>query len=219
MTTTINRALCVVAHYDDESLFFGGTLLDLAKDGAEIHIAVLTDVAYCNPGKDSQREELRQRMRLGAFARVCMELRAYAYHGDLPQVFEVPAAGWAAISFVYRTIKKVAPDVIITHGEDGDYTGAAYVNGYDVARAQHQLAYDAVHAADPACPIWAYDPAGPVRIPVDYEAKAKLLDFYRYGCTQVPEWPAERWYPQFAKTPQERFRCLLPAPMPSLPTI
>ena len=215
MTTfrSVKRVLCVAAHYDDEALFFGGTLARLHEQGADIHIAVLTGVRYCNPPKTPEqevREDVRQRIRLGAFARVCVDLHARAYHYDLEQVAEAaePAiVKQKASRAVLNLSMAITPDLILTHGSDGDYASGQF-GGYDVPRAQHQLAHDAVAAGAIATERWARDLSGAIKIETGSKQRLALLDYYRYGCTQAPEWPAERWYPNWANASEERYSAI-----------
>ncbi len=80
----VDRLLVVIAHYDDEALFCGGTLLRLAERGADLHLAVITAVEHSNApeqeGFDTEREQQRQRRRLAAFQSVCGELGAATSH-------------------------------------------------------------------------------------------------------------------------------------------
>lgn len=123
------RWLLVVAHYDDEALLFGDLLLELREREKQVMIAVLTDVAQCNPpepGFAPLREAGRQACRLGAFARVCMAVNARAVDIGLPQLAWVPEKERAGIEAEAATlladiVRGFSPDVVVTHGLDGEY--------------------------------------------------------------------------------------------------
>ena len=211
----VKRALCFAAHYDDEALFFGGTLLELARQGTEIHIAVLTDVAYCNAPRNNEersREDARQRMRLGAFARVCADLNARSHHGRLPQIAESDnpkRIKMQAYQFLETLCDDLRLDLILTHGSDGDYSAPRYLKGYDTARAQHALCHEmAATIGKGYTTVWERHLGGNIIIPARPSDRLALLDYYRFGCTQAPEWPAEKWYPEFALAEEERYICL-----------
>ncbi len=216
----VKSVLCIAAHYDDEALFFGGTLLELARRGAEIHIGVLTDVKHCNPPKNAEqqaKDHLRQRMRLGAFARVCQDLGAQSHHAHLGQIADAkdPASVRRdALDFLVglfdTRIETRQPgfDLQITHGSDGDYSDERYAKGYETARAQHVLCNEIAREVGTGwCPVWEHHPEGDIIIPALPAGRLALLDYYRYGCTQADEWPAEKWYPEFASANEERYKC------------
>jgi LmbE family N-acetylglucosaminyl deacetylase len=195
------RWLIVAAHYDDESLLFGDLLLYLASQGRTIHIAVVTDVAETNPPTTAlgiEREPIRQACRLGAFARVCMDLGARSHELLLPQIGNVPRenrhiiheTGAARLKLVVDTVQ---PDVIVTHATGGDYPLAR--QNVDIARTQHRWASELCsHCTVPA---YRRHPLGQFRPPHNHDGKLRLLRYYRFGCTQTTCWDAQALYPEF----------------------
>jgi LmbE family N-acetylglucosaminyl deacetylase len=209
------RVMVLAAHYDDEALFFGGLLLAAQAVAKSLTIAVLTDVSACNPPRTPQevaREPYRRNMRLGAFARVCQEVGATGIHLRLPQIAEckdrhatTALAEWVLLD----ALADYEPSVVVTHGVDGDYTAQQYASGFDVARAQHRWAADLASSCQPTYgyALWHYDRQGSIAVPVDLIAKSQLLDYYRYGCTQTPEWHGRELYPEFSLAQQECYTC------------
>ena len=202
--------MAVAAHPDDEALFFGGTLRECARNGAAIHVLVLTGAAYCNPPKNAEqkaKEPARIMHRMNALAHVCHDLRASYQCCELMQSHGAPdplAVTRQAFDDVQAAVDNFNPDLILTHAETGDYDASnpRYATGYDTAREQHQLAHRAAVAT--GRPVWAYDLNGPIAVPIDLALKLQLLEYYRYGCTQAAEWPGARWYPEFV-TETERY--------------
>lgn len=209
-----DTVLCVAAHYDDEALFFGGTLLRLAHLGCGIYIVVLTDVAETNPPatlEQKAREPRRQRCRLKAFSAVCAELDAASHCLNLPQIANFRGGADERNSLLANAglmlaglVAEIRPDVILTHGRSGDYTAPKYCPGWRVARCQHAWANGMVHSLNrPKCFEVAQD--GDVVVAISREGKLALLEHYRYGCTQEPEWDAMKNYPEWIGD-EERFR-------------
>lgn len=202
------KALFVVAHPDDEALFFGGTAINLYQDQTEIHIAVLTDAKFCNSPKTAEqweREPARIACRWGAFARACLSVRAFAYRAKLPQAAESDSAliEKQARAWLTNLFRAVCPTHIFTHGPEGDYTADKYISGWEVARAQHKLCHDLVRQLS-QIPFHAIDPNGDIIFRIDRAKKVDLLRFYRYGCTQTKTWDAEKDYSEWC-TDVERF--------------
>lgn len=148
--------LAVLAHPDDESFGPGGTLAKYAAAGVDVHIAIATDGAAGSvvEGFEKQREQLAEvRGReletavaiLGATLHT-LGYRDSGYLGDpanehpdaLIQADEQEATGR-----VVALIRKVKPDVVLTHDETGGYGHPDHIYCWKITRA----AFDA--AADP----------------------------------------------------------------------
>ena len=209
MILDVQDLLVIVAHYDDEALFCGGTLLKLADRDCKLRSAVVTDVRHTNPPTPSTktspaREMDRQRCRVGAFHAVCRTLGAKPLHlgqqnlkhdgtDDVQirrRLFHSVAQALADV------IRSTRPEAILTHGAAGEY-----------GHAQHVLTHDAIRSERPAdLPVWAFDLNGEVRITIDWPSKLRLLRYYRFGGTQAPEWDPTT-HPMYRKwcTNVERF--------------
>lgn len=181
----LSRWLVVIAHYDDEAMFLGGTLCRLKTIGATVQIVVLTGVQYCNPPVRPEAylvEQERQAARLGAFARVCMDVGATAIHIGAPQITEVDADKQSTLTRlvlerVQRTIRAFGPEAIITHGDDGA-----------IAHPQHAWTRKVVTRAARGVPVLQVALEGEVQLDINLEAKMRLLNYYRYGTTQTEYW-------------------------------
>jgi len=207
---TAKHVLCVVAHYDDEALFFGGTLDRLATAGAKIAILVLTDVAFCNPPMTFDRKQCemdRRNARLRAFQNVCRKLNAVQYHLLLPQGETLGPRDVAenlqkATAGVVEVMRRHKTQLVLTHGPRGDHMAPKYADGRRVARCQHILAHDAVRQAfaklesPPPMLAWV-DPVGPIVIPIFLAAKMDLLNYYHAGTTQESTWDFMANYPEW----------------------
>jgi LmbE family N-acetylglucosaminyl deacetylase len=138
--------MCVLAHPDDESLGFGGTLARYGAEGVRTHLVTATRGQAGWPGPSPRpgpaeigriREaELRAAASALGLARV--ELLDYA-DGELDRAD--PAEATATL---VRLIREARPQVVATFGPDGAY-------GHPDHIAVSQLATAAVaRAADPA---------------------------------------------------------------------
>src|SRR5438270_12307776 len=118
------KLMCILAHPDDESLGFGGTLAKYAATGVETYLVTATRGEAgrfgslgksCDPlvvGRVREEE-------LGAAALVLgiREVTILGYPDGA--VDQVPPA--IAIGAIASHIRRIQPDVIITFGADGGY--------------------------------------------------------------------------------------------------
>jgi LmbE family N-acetylglucosaminyl deacetylase len=169
---SFGRVLAIVAHFDDEALLCGGTLLRLRQLGAHVHICVVTDIADTNPcfGQDGKLLITPQHKRLVAFGRVCESIGASAtllYLPNLRQPVVPPQVGLIADALAV-VIAEEAPDVVLSHGPRGD-TG----------HPQHNAVFMAVEVCWRG-PLWTFaGEGGDEEIEIDGEAKRHLLACYR----------------------------------------
>ncbi|MBN9660452.1 MAG: PIG-L family deacetylase [Acidobacteria bacterium] len=118
------KLLAVLAHPDDESLGFGGTLAKYAMEGVETHLVTATRGErgrYFGHGKDANPAEV------GAVREA--ELRAAA---DVLGIREVALLGYGdavldqtepsiAIRAIAAHIRRIRPHVVVTFGPEGAY--------------------------------------------------------------------------------------------------
>jgi LmbE family N-acetylglucosaminyl deacetylase len=110
------KALIVVAHPDDEVLGCGGTIARLAKDGHEIHIAVLGEGITSRYGKREEADEdllavHRERCQRAADMLAAKELYTYSLPDN--RFDTIPMLEVAKI--VEELISSIGPEVIYTH--------------------------------------------------------------------------------------------------------
>jgi LmbE family N-acetylglucosaminyl deacetylase len=196
---TTSRVMAIVAHYDDEVLFCGGTLLRLQQAGCQLHIVVATHVNDTNHG--SNDEPRRQCLRLQSFERVAAELDATAHHLGLPNYRGFPGTIRnvlpSALSGIADALATLRPDAVLTHDYDGEY-----------GNWMHRLVHYAVRDVWQG-PGWLFSLRGQATVEVNADEKRRLLEYYRDSVVL-----GERWEPwnQPAFRPycghQETFRSL-----------
>lgn len=142
------RLLAVLAHPDDESLGFGGTLARYADEGAEVFLITATRgergraADGSRPGAEVMGQIREQELRAAARELGIREVYFLGYlDAELDQVDPIEAIGRIA-----ARIRQIRPDVVLTFGPDGGY-------GHPDHIAISQLTTAAVTAA-------AYAPTG-----------------------------------------------------------
>jgi len=156
------RLMAVLAHPDDESLGFGGTLAKYASDGADVFLLTATrgdGGRYrdcrpgdpCHPGPQALARIRETELRAAASVLGVRELSLLDYRDQgLDRVN--PSEAVAAI---VGHLRRIRPDVVVTFGPDGAY-------GHPDHIAICQLATAAtVAAADPAFPSGGVEAAAP----------------------------------------------------------
>ncbi|HEY0484024.1 MAG TPA: PIG-L family deacetylase [Kofleriaceae bacterium] len=133
------RAVFAVAHPDDETIFFGGTIADLARRGWAVTVACAT-----SDFGDARRSSVRA----AELAEACRRLGARPIQlgfADRPGPLDAGALA-AALAGAFPA----APDAIYTHGPLGEY---GHPHHTSVCRAAHR-AFAAVRAlAGPFDPV------------------------------------------------------------------
>lgn len=176
------KVLVCVSHFDDEALFCGGTLRKLRDQGCQLGIAVASRVEETNAPRDpGQDDRARQQRRLVAFGRACGMLDVErTWLLDCQNAKQVPNVDiyQAIFNGLLPVLGEFAPDVVLTHGRDGEY-----------GHPQHKLVHAAAWAASTTyCPVWFFSADGPLVVPIDLEWKKRLTRCYRHGTTQDVGW-------------------------------
>jgi LmbE family N-acetylglucosaminyl deacetylase len=117
------RLLCIIAHPDDETGAFGGSLLKYGKQGVETHVICLTPGQAAahrgGAGSDAELAAIRRR----EFAASCRILGVTRH-----EVLDHPDARLDSQSFLQVTaelthrIRQIRPQVVMTFGSEGALT-------------------------------------------------------------------------------------------------
>ena len=172
---TDKRVLFVVAHQDDEALWFGGLLSRISAVSSVYLLCVtkpMSGRADTNTREDSQQ-------------RVCGIVRSQRVQGYFPDCGPTGGCGARSFDELYEFLRWFVVDraaqVLVTHGEDGE-SCSVYPNGH----AMHVVVYRAVRIAARALkiPMYCRKVGGVAEWTVDYNAsnKKSLLDCY------LPHW-------------------------------
>src|SRR5689334_4637743 len=118
------KLMAVLAHPDDESLGFGGTLAKYAADGVETYLVTATRGErgrFGSLGKGSDPVEVGRvreaELRAAAAVLGIREVSLLSYpDGAVDQV-----EATTAIRAIVSHIRRIQPDVVVTFGPDGAY--------------------------------------------------------------------------------------------------
>jgi LmbE family N-acetylglucosaminyl deacetylase len=142
------KLMCILAHPDDESLGFGGTLAKYAKEGVETYLVTATrgqrgrfGDAAVRPAPEVVGEVREWELRAAAKELGIREVHFLDYmDGDLDRAD--PAAIQQQIALLLR---KIRPDVVATFGPDGAYGHPDHIAISQFAAAAVLAAADATH--------------------------------------------------------------------------
>lgn len=142
------RLLAVLAHPDDESFGLGGTLARYAAEGVDVHVAIATDGVAGSVAKGYEHtladlvkvriQELTTAVEIlgGTLHMLCY--RDSGYIGDPankhPDAF-INSDEEEAIGRVVELIRKIQPQVVITHDETGGYFHPDHIHCWKVTTA------------------------------------------------------------------------------------
>ncbi len=147
--------LAVLAHPDDESFGLGGTLARYAAEGVKVHIGIATDgVAGSVAGGfehtkenlvETRRQELESAVKILGGELHMLGFRDSGYIADPanqhPQAF-ININDEIAIESVVRLIRKVRPQVVITHDETGGYYHPDHIHCCNITTVAFHAAGD-----------------------------------------------------------------------------
>lgn len=122
------RLLAVLAHPDDESLGFGGTLAKYAADGVDVSLVTatrgdqgryrgLSRTDPRHPGASALAEIREQELRAAAAVLGLTDVRVHDY-GDSRLDAADPAT---VVDTLVAHVRAIRPDVVVTFGPDGAY--------------------------------------------------------------------------------------------------
>jgi LmbE family N-acetylglucosaminyl deacetylase len=186
--------MAVLAHPDDESLAFGGTLARYAAEGVETHVIMATRGQAGrhghgeHPGRNAVGKIREAELRAAA-----RELGIHALHfldyedGRLDQVDPTEASERIA-----RSIRKVRPQVVLTFGPDGMYGHPDHIAISQLTSSAVALAGTAVGSAKPHMVSKLYHLAWGAEAWRLYQDTFKRLtmtvDGVERGANAWPEW-------------------------------
>lgn len=146
---TTGTALCITAHPDDETLNAGAFLLMLARRGIATHILCATQGEKGQVGEPPvcEREELgavrEAELRCAADALGVESVEvigylnpAYVIDSENLTAFEVDPAEFE--SRIVNACERLRPDVVITHGSQGEYGHPGHVLVHETVLRAHQ---------------------------------------------------------------------------------
>ena len=140
----MSTVLCISAHPDDETLFCGGTLAKFSRQGHSVFILETTRgeggevgdpplTIKENLGAFREKEARHAARALGVedifflpFIDPHMEINGTARHIDVP-LNEFAAA-------INAHVRELAPDLIITHGSNGEYGHPQHIYTHEATR-------------------------------------------------------------------------------------
>jgi LmbE family N-acetylglucosaminyl deacetylase len=194
------KTLIVAAHPDDEVLGCGGTASRLAKEGNEVHIAILGEgIASRHKNRDNSTQQaidsLREQARKAAQVLGIKEI----FFRDLPDNSFDTVPLLEVVRTVESHIMQLKPDVIYTHHSGDLNIDHAIVNRavLTATRPQEEQPVKEVYAFEvPSSTDWSFgrlaDRFQPnVFVDISETLDAKIEAFSRYE-TEIREFPHPR---------------------------
>lgn len=197
MSATDNRILVVAAHPDDEVLGCGATIARLAREGAEVHIAILGEGITSRYEKE-ERPDRKLIENLHAASRQVAKLlgaKNLSMH-DLPDNKFDTVPLLEVVKIVEEVVKEVQPRVVYTH-HGGDLNIDHAITARAVLTATRPVAGCPVRELlafeVPSSTEWAfqqYEPAFRADVFMDVqatiEAKVKAMELYEGEARPFP---------------------------------
>ena len=159
------RLLGVFAHPDDESFGPAGTLAVHSAAGVDVHIVTMTDGAAGAPAAGFPDGDALAQVRRRELHAAADELGATLHHlpyrdsgftGDQrnsqPDAF-VNVDAEEPLGDLIEVIRRVRPDVVISHDENGGYGHPDHIRCHQVTRAAFDAAGDAASHPDRGVPF------------------------------------------------------------------
>lgn len=149
------RLLAILAHPDDETFGIGGTLAKYSREGVDVHVAIATDGAAGSVIKkyENDRDKLVQirKKELDKAVKILgVKLHKLGYRdsgyigdpaGEDPKAF-INIAETKAIEKIVKLIRKIKPDVVVTHDETGGYLHPDHIQCWKIVTPAFRAAGD-----------------------------------------------------------------------------
>jgi LmbE family N-acetylglucosaminyl deacetylase len=193
-----NKILVLAPHPDDEVLGCGGTINKLAKSGAEVFVAILTNASKTDPVKYTQEKLLNVRTEARNACGLLGVKEVFFEDFPAPALDQYP--GYKMAEAILNIIKKIEPDTLYIpfrgdiHNDhkavfDAAMVAARPVGSYSVKTI---YAYETLSETE-----WAYPFAGEYFVPTIFEtlddesfyAKLEAMKHYK---SQLREFPNSR---------------------------
>ena len=153
------KLMAVLAHPDDESLGFGGTLAKYASEGVDVSVVTATrgDAGRyrghppgheAHPGAQALAAIREGELRAAAAVLGVRELLLLDYHDQ--QLDSAPPQD--VIDGIARHIRRIRPDVVLTFGPEGAYGHPDHIAVSQFATAAIVTAAGHTHERDPGSP-------------------------------------------------------------------
>lgn len=148
------RLLAVFAHPDDESFGPAGTLAVHSAAGVDVHVAIMTDGAAGTPASGfphgDELGQVRRRELHAAAVELGVTPHPLAYrdsgfigderNSDPDAFINVDPSG--PVADLVELIRKIQPDVVITHDENGGYRHPDHIRCHELVRDAFEAAGD-----------------------------------------------------------------------------
>jgi LmbE family N-acetylglucosaminyl deacetylase len=188
---TQSRLLAILAHPDDESFGLGGTLARYARQGAEVHVCIVTDGAAGDNGQKAatgetpplaqlRRQELACACQVLGVELLTLDYRDSGmegtpdnqhpdslYQADLDEVAHELA----------RIICRIRPQVVVSHDSTGGYFHPDHIKVHQAVRRAWALLTDAEAGA--RLESEGYEPWRPQRVYGSVMPRSSLKWFIR----------------------------------------
>lgn len=162
----MSLAIVIVAHPDDETMLCGGTLALLAQRGWELHIACATrgeggemgDPSLCSREELGAWREQEMRCAIRALGAAGVEFLGYVdpVVGADNQLYAFDCEPAQVLRQLQGMIAALRPELVITHGTDGEY-------GHPAHRLLGQIAREAAQSSRPAPLLYSFSAQAPGR--------------------------------------------------------
>lgn len=150
------KVLIIIAHPDDETMLSGGALVLLAHAGVEVYYLCATrgeggevgEPPVCEHQELGTFREQEMRCAVQALGGVGVDFLDYIdpLVGENEELHPYTTDFDGLVTHIIKHIQQLRPDVVITHGSNGEY-------GHPAHKLTHQATREAVQLLDDEAPI------------------------------------------------------------------